>query len=44
MNMKQEAAPVSPDPLDPNWGGSDYTQSLVDKGYYKDNEVSLYIP
>jgi hypothetical protein len=44
MNMKQEAAPVSPDPMDPNWGGSDYTQSLVDKGYYKDNEVSLYVP
>ena len=44
MNMKQEAAPVSPDPMDPNWGGSDYTQSLVDKGYYKDNEVNIYIP
>jgi hypothetical protein len=44
MNMKQEAAPVSADPMDPNWGGSAYTQSLVDKGYYKDNEVSLYVP
>jgi hypothetical protein len=44
MNMKQEAAPKSADPMDPNWGGSDYTQSLVDKGYYKDNEVNIYIP
>ncbi len=44
MNMKQEQAPVSPDPMDPNWGGSDYTQSLVDKGYYKDNEVNIYVP
>ncbi len=44
MNMKQEMAPVSPDPMDPNWGGSDYTQGLVDKGYYKDNEVYINIP
>lgn len=42
MTMKQEQAPVSPDPMDPNWGGSDYTQGLVDKGYYKDNEVYIY--
>jgi hypothetical protein len=44
MNFKQERAPVSPDPMDPNWGGADYTQSLVDKGYYSQNNVSLYIP
>jgi hypothetical protein len=43
MNMKQEAAKVSPDPMDPNWGGSAYTEELVDKGYYKGNEVSLYV-
>ena len=43
MNMKQEAAPISPDPMDPNWGGKDYTQKLVDSGYYKENEVSIYI-
>lgn len=42
MTMKQEQAPVSPDPMDSNWGGSDYTQGLVDKGYYKDNEVYIY--
>jgi hypothetical protein len=44
MNYAQESAQVSPDPMDPNWGGSEYTQSLVDKGYYKENNVSIYIP
>ena len=44
MNVKQEKAVVSPDPMDPNWGGPDYTQSLVDKGYYSQNEVQIYIP
>jgi hypothetical protein len=34
---------VSPDPMNPNWGGAAYTQSLVDKGYYKENEVKLAI-
>jgi hypothetical protein len=44
MNFKQEKAPVSPDPMDPNWGGADYTQSLVDKGYYDENNVNIFIP
>jgi hypothetical protein len=44
MNIQQEKAKVSPDPMDPNWGGSEYTQNLVDQGYYKDNEVSIYVP
>jgi len=43
MDMTQEKATVSPNPMDPNWGGSAYTQSLVDKGYYADNEVSIAI-
>ena len=34
----------SPNPMDTNGGGSDYTQGLVDKGYYADNEVSIAIP
>jgi hypothetical protein len=29
--------------MDPNWGGADYTQSLVETGYYKDNEVNIAI-
>jgi len=44
MNIQQEKAKVSPDPMDPNWGGSEYTQNLVDQGYYKDNEVSISVP
>jgi hypothetical protein len=34
----------SPNPMDTNWGGADYTQSLVDKGYYAENEVSIAVP
>jgi len=30
--------------MDPNWGGAAYTQNLVDQGYYKQDEVSIYIP
>jgi hypothetical protein len=44
MNTAQENLVKSPDPMDPNWGGAAYTQSLVDKGYYKDDEVQIYIP
>lgn len=44
MDVKQEQAPISPNPMDPNWGGAAYTQQLVDKGYYKENEVQLAIP
>jgi len=43
MNYKQERAAVSPDPMDPNWGGAKYTQDLVNKGYYAQNNVSLYV-
>jgi len=25
---------ISPNPIDPNWGGHEYTKSLIDKGYY----------
>jgi len=41
MDMAQEKSNVSPNPMDTNWGGAEYTQSLVDKGYYKENEVKL---
>jgi hypothetical protein len=43
MNRKQESQGISPDPMDPNWGGADYTQSLVDQGYYAGNEVKLRV-
>jgi hypothetical protein len=42
MDVNQEQAPISPNPMDSNWGGSKYTQSLVNKGYYKENEVFIY--
>ena len=29
--------------MDPNWGGADYTQTLVENGYYKSNEVDIKI-
>jgi len=44
MDIKQETAKISPSPMDPNWGGAKYTQSLVDRGYYKENEVNIYVP
>ena len=45
MNKKQEQpGTISPDPMDPNWGGAEYTEYLVDSGYYKDNEVSINVP
>jgi hypothetical protein len=44
MNIKQQTQVVSPDPMDDNWGGADYTQNLVDSGYYDDNNVAIYIP
>jgi hypothetical protein len=34
----------SDDAMDDNWGGASYTQALVDAGYYKGDEVSIYIP
>ena len=43
MNQKQENMLYSPDPMDPNWGGPDYTQSLIDQGVYKENEVNRVV-
>lgn len=33
----------SPNPMDPNWGGAEFSQSLVEKGYYKGNEVDIKV-
>jgi len=43
MNIKQQQAVISPNPMDDNWGGPAYTKELVDEGYYKENEVSIYV-
>lgn len=33
-------AKISDNPMDPNWGGVEFTRSKVDGGKYEDNEVS----
>jgi hypothetical protein len=43
MNYSQELQPVSPDPMDPNWGGPEYTQKLINQGYYNANQVKIYV-
>ena len=43
MNQDQENLLHSPDPMSDNWGGADYTQKLVDSGYYKGNEVNILV-
>ena len=39
MDIQAEKAPISPDPMNPNWGGSEYTEKLINQEYYKDNYV-----
>jgi hypothetical protein len=34
----------SPNPMDPNWGGPDFTEKLIENGAYADNEVDIYVP
>lgn len=43
MNSANESLLFSDNAMDQNWGGADYTQALVDTGYYKGNEVSIAI-
>jgi hypothetical protein len=44
QNEVEENMLYSPNPMDDNWGGQNYTQSLVDRGYYVGNEVEIAIP
>lgn len=46
VDIAAENNPLYPsaNPMDPNWGGAEFTQTLVDKGYYKGNEVQMYVP
>jgi hypothetical protein len=41
LDYIQQSTGLSPNPMDNNWGGADFTQTLIDAGYYKDNNVSL---
>jgi len=43
MDEKEQHLLHSANPMDDNWGGVDYTQRLVDSGYYVDNEVSIRV-
>lgn len=42
MDQIQWTKDKSPNPEDPNWGGNDYTKSLIESGYYRDNTVLRY--
>jgi hypothetical protein len=44
MNFIQQDSGMSPNPMDPNWGGPKFTQHLIDSGYYQGDQVSIYIP
>jgi hypothetical protein len=43
MDYSQESQKVSPNAMDPNWGGPSYTQQLVNDGYYNANQVKIYV-
>ena len=34
----------SPNPMDTNWGGHEFTKKLIDEGYYEEENVKIYIP
>jgi hypothetical protein len=38
MDETQDGLLYSPNPMDPNWGGAEFTQALVDRGYYSGNK------
>jgi hypothetical protein len=45
-NITQEEAEnmtFSPNAMDDNWGGEQYTESLIQAGVYADNNVSIAI-
>jgi hypothetical protein len=40
IDFIQQSTGLSPNPMDTNWGGADFTQALIDTGYYADNNVT----
>lgn len=42
--MYHDGSSISANPMDANWGGKAYTQNLVNKGYYAEDEVKIMIP
>lgn len=43
MDETQNGLLYSPNAMDDNWGGAKFTQALVDRGYYADNEVAIRV-
>jgi hypothetical protein len=43
MDQQDENLLYSPNPMDDNWGGAQYTKDLVRSGYYAGNEVSIAV-
>lgn len=43
MDQHEQHLLYSANAMDANWGGAKYTQSLIDKGAYKGNEVSIRV-
>lgn len=41
-NEEKDINGKSPDPMDSNWAGPDYTNKLIKKGFYKENYVHDY--
>lgn len=41
--MYHDHASVSPNPMDANWGGREYTKKLVDEGVYAGDEVKIRV-
>lgn len=37
--MYHDSSKISPNPMDPNWGGREHTQGLINTGHYKDSNV-----
>jgi len=43
IDVIAESKSMSPNPMDANWGGAEYTQYLIDAKYYRDNEVMIAV-
>lgn len=43
MKQSEQNMLYSDNAMDPNWGGAEYTQALVDTGFYKENEVQINV-
>lgn len=39
---EKDIALISPDPMDSNWGGPDYTTDLIKDGFYKENHIYVH--